>query len=66
MNLRKLFLKLPKYGLVVEYGLDGKILKSWHDPNGQVVAAATCATLHNNKLYIGSFYSDFIAVVNQD
>lgn len=54
----------PKYGLLAEYDMNGKILKSWHDPTGKVVECTTNAIIHDNKLYLGSFYNDFIAVVD--
>ena len=58
------FKVLPKYGLLVEYDLNGNIIKSWHDPSGKVVEDTANAVIHNNKIYIGSFHSDFIAVID--
>lgn len=55
---------MPKYGLLVEYDLNGQVLRSWHDPTGVMVQSTTCAAISNNKIYIGSFYNDFIAVVD--
>lgn len=55
---------LPKYGLLVEYDLNGNILRSWHDTTGKTVGSTSNAAFHKNKLYIGSYYSDFIAVVD--
>lgn len=57
-------LKLPKYGLLVEYDLSGKPIKSWHDPSGKAIESVTNAVIHKNKLYLGSFYIDFIGVVD--
>jgi len=67
INIRQLMLTfkvLPKYGLLVEYDLNGNIIKSWHDPSGKVVEDTANAVIHNNKIYIGSFHSDFIAVID--
>ena len=49
---------LPKYGLLAEYDLNGKPLRSWHDPVGKIVECTTQATIFNNKIYIGSFYNE--------
>lgn len=62
--MRSLYKALPKYGLVIEYDLNGKALRSWHDPTGKVVESVSNVVLHNNKLYMGSFIHDYIAVVN--
>ncbi len=59
-----MILTLPKYSLIVEYDFDGNVLNSWHDPSGTTVDFATCVALHKNKLYIGSFYIDHIAVID--
>jgi hypothetical protein len=55
---------VPKYGLVLEYDLNGKLLKSWHDPTGKTISVISHAELHNNKIYLGSFHNDFIGVVD--
>ena len=64
--MRALYLSglIPKYALAVEYDFKGNILKSWHDPSGKFIECVTCVTLHNDKLYLGSFYIDYIAVVD--
>ncbi|CAF1093446.1 unnamed protein product, partial [Brachionus calyciflorus] len=54
----------PKYGLVVEYDMNGNILKSWHDKTGKKVKFTTNAVLHDKKLYLGSYTGDKIAIVN--
>jgi sugar lactone lactonase YvrE len=64
IDLEKVILKLPKYGLLVEYDFDGNILKSFHDPTGKIIELVTCVTQHNNKLYIGSFIHDYIGVID--
>jgi hypothetical protein len=55
---------MPKYGLVVEYDLEGNIVRSWHDPTGKVVNSNTNVVLYHNKLYVGSFYHDHISVLD--
>ena len=55
---------IPKYGLLVEYNLNGDIIRSWHDPTGLKIAGTASATVHKGKVYIGSYYSDFIGVVD--
>ncbi len=59
-----MFEHLPKYGLVIEYDLNGKVLKSWHDQTGNTIAAISHAELHNNKIYMGSYHNDYIGVVD--
>lgn len=54
----------PKYSLIVEYDFNGNSLKSWHDPTGLTIDFATNAVIHEGKLYIGSFYKDYIGVVD--
>lgn len=53
-----------KYGLLVEYDLNGNILRSWHDPSGKIVESTSAAAVYGNKLYIGSLYMDYIAVID--
>ena len=55
---------LGTYGLIAEYDLNGKPLKSWHDPTGKTVQGASQATLYQNKLYLGSLFLDYVAVVD--
>ena len=54
----------PKYGLVVEYDLNGNVLRSWHDPSGKTIELTTNAVIHDNKMYLGSFQHDFIGVLD--
>jgi hypothetical protein len=64
INFREIFKIVPKYGLIAEYDLNGQLLKSWHDPTGLVVESSSEIGLHDNKLYLGSFYIDYIAVLD--
>lgn len=52
------------YGLVAEYDLNGKLLKSWHDPTAKNVKSATNVMVHNKKMYIVSVFTNFIAVID--
>ena len=54
----------PKYGLFAEYDLNGQILRSWQDPNGEVIQATSAGAVYNNKLYLGSLFADYIAIVD--
>jgi hypothetical protein len=56
-------LKMPKYGLLVEYSLDGVPLRSWHDSSGKIIESISSASISGNKIYLGSFYSNYIGVV---
>jgi hypothetical protein len=53
-----------QYGLVVEYGLGGDIVRSWHDPVAKTISGMTCITQHNGKLYLGLLLDDHIAVLD--
>ena len=63
-DFEKIALISPKYALAVEYDFDGNILRSWHDPDGKVIEIVTCVTQNGNKLYLGSFYHDYIGVID--
>ncbi len=54
----------PKYGLVVEYDLKGKPIRSWHDPTGKRIESVSNAVASNGKIYMGSIINAFIAVVD--
>ena len=56
----------PKYGMLAEYDLEGNPLKSWHDPNGKIIESVSNAVLHNDKIYLGSFYNEFIGVLDYE
>ncbi len=62
-NIVKNF-SLGEYGLIAEYDLNGNPLRSWHDQNGKVVSAVSQITQYQDKLYLGSLLSDYIATVN--
>lgn len=64
LNIEKVSMEGQKYGLILEYDFNGNILRSWHDPTGLRIGTSTCVTLHKNKLYLGTFFQDFIGVVN--
>jgi hypothetical protein len=55
---------IPKYGLLLEYNLNGEIVRSLHDPSGLKIAGTASAAVNKGKIYIGSYYSDFIGVTD--
>lgn len=71
--LRKVVMRLPKswrpapirYGLVVEVGPTGAIIRSLHDPSG-AVAFVTSVMERGRELYLGSHLTSSIAVVGLD
>lgn len=52
---------VPRYSLVAEIHDGGICSRSFHDPNGQVVAYVSEAHEHDGSLYLGSFRSPYIA-----
>ncbi len=63
-DLDKIVSIIPKYGLFLEMDYDGNFLRSWHDKEGKIIEAVTCVTHHDHKLYLGSFYHDYIGVID--
>ncbi|KYO18359.1 adipocyte plasma membrane-associated protein [Alligator mississippiensis] len=55
---------VPRYSLVIELGETGSYKRSFHDPNGMVVAYVSEAHEHDGYLYLGSFRSPFICRLN--
>ncbi|KAI6183783.1 Adipocyte plasma membrane-associated protein [Aphelenchoides bicaudatus] len=51
------------YGLVVELDINGKIIGSYHDPDGSIVPDVSQVSDDQHYLYLGSFHSNFIAQV---
>ncbi|KAI6197487.1 hypothetical protein M3Y94_01229900 [Aphelenchoides besseyi] len=51
------------YGLVLELDTSGKIVGSYHDPDGTVIADVSQVSDDKHSLYLGSFHSNFIAQV---
>jgi sugar lactone lactonase YvrE len=65
INFHNLMTVTPKYGLLLEYDMKGNLIKSWHDPTGKTIDCITNAAIGpDGKVYLGSFYNDFIAVVD--
>jgi hypothetical protein len=54
----------PKYGLIAEYDMGGRLLRTWQDPTGTKVSHVTNAVVYGDKLLLGSFNNDFITVVD--
>jgi hypothetical protein len=64
-NLRAIMLDAPKkYALVCEYEFDGTLRKSWHDSDGRIIQSIAGVTMYKSKLYLSSFYNDFIGVID--
>ncbi|XP_051649013.1 adipocyte plasma membrane-associated protein isoform X4 [Manacus candei] len=55
---------VPKYSLVVELTETGSYRRSFHDPNGVMVAYVSEAHEHDGYLYLGSFRSPYICRIN--
>ena len=69
--IRTLLLALPKRLLpkVVPYGgvtvidpVSNKYIELLQDPDGSDISRLTGVTVHDNKLYLGSLFNDFIGV----
>ncbi|XP_061140766.1 adipocyte plasma membrane-associated protein-like isoform X2 [Syngnathus typhle] len=52
---------VPRYSLVAELHDGGICSRSFHDPNGLVVAYVSEAHEHDGSLYLGSFRSPYLA-----
>lgn len=48
-------------GIVVAMDEDGRVLRTFQDPDGEVVDRVTTAELHDGALYLGSIAGDWIA-----
>lgn len=56
---------VPRYGLVVVYDQDGKVVASLHDPTGQHAAYISTAIRHpmTGDLWLGSHSEGYVAVI---
>uniref|UniRef100_A0A3P9KDV7 Zgc:194209 n=1 Tax=Oryzias latipes TaxID=8090 RepID=A0A3P9KDV7_ORYLA len=54
---------LPRYALVLELGLDGRIVGSLHDPEGRLTWAISDVFQHRGRTYLGSTDLPFLAVL---
>lgn len=52
---------IPKYGLLIELDAQGQIIRSLHDPSGQVVPAVSEADEKDGVLYLGSYYLPYLS-----
>jgi sugar lactone lactonase YvrE len=52
--------KPARYGLVLEVGEDGKILRSFHDPGGRRIHQVTTARENSGQLYLGNLEQSWI------
>ena len=46
---------LPEHGLVIELDQSGRILRSLHDPTGDVAPSVSEVLDYNGTLYLGSY-----------
>ncbi|XP_074649550.1 adipocyte plasma membrane-associated protein-like isoform X2 [Tubulanus polymorphus] len=59
-----LFKAVPSYGLIVEINQNGKIRRSYHDPDAEVLSSVSQVTEFNKVLYLGSYYLPYISMVD--
>lgn len=59
---RALWPKAVPYGLVVVFDENGRIPRSLHDPGGKTVRGVTTARPAGDKIYLGSFEEEWLAV----
>ena len=57
---KALLTKKPRYGLILELDRNGQILRSFHDPTGERLAAITSVEEHDSYLYFGTVEGDAI------
>ncbi|XP_060072783.1 adipocyte plasma membrane-associated protein-like [Ylistrum balloti] len=55
---------VPRHAIVLEISPDGKIIRSLHDPTGQVTSAVGEAYQHQGYLYLAHFKSTFIGQID--
>lgn len=53
-------MRIP-YGLIVELDTKGNILRSFHDPKGQVLPAVSHVDDQGTYIYLGSFMTNYVA-----
>ena len=52
-----------KHNIIVEMNRDGDILRSVHDPNGEIIFGASQVTeLDDGQLLLGSYLAPFAAI----
>lgn len=51
---------LPKYGLIVEVNEEGQVIRSLHDPTGEVIPAVSEVEDKEGVLYLGSYNLPFM------
>jgi len=61
---RSVFLSLyPKYGIIVAFNENGKIVKSLHDPTG-TISFISEAVEYQNHLILGTWANDWVIIVD--
>eukprot|EP01125_Pyxidicula_operculata_P011057 TRINITY_DN3611_c0_g1_i1.p1 TRINITY_DN3611_c0_g1~~TRINITY_DN3611_c0_g1_i1.p1 ORF type:complete len:354 (-),score=65.34 TRINITY_DN3611_c0_g1_i1:37-1098(-) len=51
----------PKAGLIGEFTTEGKLVRNFNDPKGEVVHHVATATERDGYVYLGTYLGDFIA-----
>ena len=52
---------VPKYGLIVEYDQNGKIVQSWHSPSGKYSSFSEAFLNESDGyLYLGSYVNPYV------
>ena len=64
MSQQQLQAQLPKHGLVIELNSNGDIIRSLHDPTGQLFSSVSEVEEENNVLYLGSNNRNFVGRLN--
>lgn len=55
---------MPKHSIILEINRHGEIISSLHDPGAKVISASGEGFEFNNTLYIGSFWTPYIGMLN--
>lgn len=66
MDPSTLFSFFPKYGMIIELDQDGNIVRSLHDPTGEVVSSVSEVLDTGDALYLGSFHAPYMVKVDMD
>ncbi|XP_071832561.1 adipocyte plasma membrane-associated protein-like isoform X2 [Apostichopus japonicus] len=55
---------LPKHGMIIELSKDGEIIRSFHDPTGEVIDSVSEVLDTGDALYLGSYKAPYLAKLN--
>ncbi|XP_048739183.1 adipocyte plasma membrane-associated protein-like isoform X2 [Ostrea edulis] len=62
--LRVFDIFMPKHSIILEIDMDGNIVNSLHDHGAKVIRSSGEGFEFNNTLYIGSFWTPYIGMLN--